>query len=127
MRKYVRSCPTCEGKLEAREFWCPECDIAVKGRFDRCEFCDLPEEQLTFLRLFVSRRGNLREVERELGLSYPTVRARLDDLLRALKYPVDLLPAVDRQERRREILGNLKAGDISPEQAIRSLRGEKGE
>ena len=43
--------------MEVRELWCPECEVSVRGRFPRCEFCGLPEEQLAFLRLFVSRRG----------------------------------------------------------------------
>jgi len=105
-----------------RELGCPECGITVRGRFDRCEFCALPEEQLRFLRLFVSRRGNLREVEREMGVSYPTVRARLDDLLRALGYPTGGPSALDRQERRRQVLEDLKAGKLTAEEATKALR-----
>ena len=108
--------------MEVRELWCQECEISVRGRFPRCEFCGLPEEQLAFLRLFVSRRGNLREVERELGVSYPTVRARLDDLLQALGYPVSVVSAAEREERRRQVLEDLKAGKISAEDATRALR-----
>jgi len=118
----VNMCPGCGGRVEVRELWCPECEISVRGSFPRCEFCGLPEEQLRFLRLFVSRRGNLREVERELGVSYPTVRARLDDLLRALGYPASLVPAAERQERRRQVLDDLKGGRMSAEDALRELR-----
>lgn len=105
-----------------QELRCPKCDVSVRGHFTRCEFSALPEEQLAFLRLFVSRRGNLREVERELGVSYPTVRARLDDLLQALGYPVSLVSAAEREERRRQVLEDLKAGKISAEDATRALR-----
>jgi len=94
----------------------------VRGEFSRCEFCALREEQLRFLRLFVSKRGNLREVEREMGLSYPTVRARLDDLLRALGYPTEGPTARDRQERRREVMEALRAGTMTPEEAAKALR-----
>ena len=118
----VTHCPSCGGRLEVRELGCPECDIAVRGRFRRCEFCALPEGQLSFLRLFVSRRGNLREVERELGVSYPTARARLDDLLQALGYPTSAPSALDRQERRRQVMEDLKSGQITPEEAVRILR-----
>ena len=120
--KQVNLCPSCGGRLEVRELGCPGCDLSVRGRFERCEFCALPEEQLRFLRLFVSRRGNLREVERELGVSYPTVRARLDDLLEALGYPASPVSAAERQERRRQVLEDLKAGRISAEEATRALR-----
>jgi len=118
----VSLCPSCGGAVEVRELWCPDCEISVRGRFPRCEFCRLPEEQLAFLRLFVSRRGNLREVERELGVSYPTVRARLDDVLKALGYPVSPVSAAERQERRQRVLEDLKAGRISAEEATRALR-----
>jgi hypothetical protein len=77
---------------------------------------------LAFLRLFVSRRGNLREVERELGVSYPTVRARLDDLLQALGYPVSRESVAARQDRQRQVLDDLKAGRLSAEDAARALR-----
>lgn len=94
----------------------------MRGSFPRCEFCGLPPEQVGFLRLFVSRRGNLREVERELGVSYPTVRARLDDLLRALRYSVSPVTAAEREEKKRRVLDELKAGSISAEEAARALR-----
>jgi len=118
----VTECPGCGAKLEVRELGCGACGITVRGLFARCEFCALPEEQLRFLRLFVSRRGNLREVEREMGLSYPTVRARLDDLLRALGYPTGGPSALDRQERRRQVLEELRAGTLTPEEAAKALR-----
>ena len=115
-------CPSCGGRLEVQELGCPRCGVTVGGTFERCEFCALPPEQLQFLRLFVSRRGNLREVERELGLSYPTVRARLDDLLKALGYPASPAPVAERQERRRQALEDLGAGKITAEEAARILR-----
>ena len=108
--------------MGVRELGCPECGISVRGEFERCEFCALPEGQLRFLRLFVSRRGNLREVEREMGVSYPTVRARLDDLLRALGYATETPSARDRQERRREVLEALREGKMTPEAAAKALR-----
>lgn len=120
--KTVTDCPSCGAKLAVRELECSECGIAIRGRFGRCGFCALPEEQLRFLRLFVSRRGNLREVERETGVSYPTVRARLDDVLRALGYPTGGPSALDRQERRRQVLEELKAGELTPEEAAKALR-----
>jgi hypothetical protein len=114
-------CPSCGGQVEVREVGCPDCDVTVRGRFARCEFCALPDEQLNFLRLFVARRGNLRELERELGISYPTVRARLDDLLKALGYAAGPT-LLDRQERRRQVMEDLREGRIGPEEAVRLLR-----
>ena len=122
MSNPVNQCPSCGETLEVRELQCPRCEVAIRGRFPRCGFCELPEDQLSFLRLFVSRRGNLRDVERELGLSYPTVRSRLDDLLRTLGYSVTPIPAVDRQERRRQVVEDLRAGKLSPEEAVKALK-----
>ena len=93
----------------------------MRGRFPRCEFCALPEEQLSFLRLFVARRGNLRELERELGISYPTVRGRLDELLKALGYNAGPT-LLDRQQRRRQVMEDLREGRVAPEEAVRLLK-----
>jgi hypothetical protein len=85
--KQIESCPSCSGSLEIREFYCPVCDIQVRGRFapgERSPFAALSDEQEAFLRLFVLSRGNLSDVERSLGVSYPTVRAKLDDLIAAV-------------------------------------------
>jgi hypothetical protein len=125
-KQTVSSCPTCGGPLETRELGCPQCELTLRGRFPRCEFCALPEEQLNFLRLFVSRRGNLRELERELGVSYPTVRARLDELLRALGYAVSAPSVQERQELRRQVIEKLKAGGLTPEEAATKLRKLEG-
>ncbi|MBN1460383.1 MAG: DUF2089 domain-containing protein [Armatimonadetes bacterium] len=120
--RLISSCPGCGARLQVRELGCPECGIALRGDFRPCEFCSLPQDQLAFLRLFISRRGNLREVERELGLSYPTVRARLDDLLRALGYPTDAPSVRDRYEHRRRVLDDLKSQRITADQAVRELK-----
>jgi hypothetical protein len=125
-KQTVDRCPACGGPLETRELGCPQCELTLRGRFPRCEFCALPEEQLNFLRLFVSRRGNLRELERELGVSYPTVRARLDDLLRALGYAVSAPSVQERQEQRRQVIEKLKAGGLTPEEAATKLRKLEG-
>jgi hypothetical protein len=83
----IECCPSCSGNLEIRELYCPVCDIQLRGRFNVTEhspFSQLNDEQEAFLRLFVLSRGNLSDVERSLGVSYPTVRAKLDDLIAAV-------------------------------------------
>src|SRR5215208_2419765 len=88
MRRSLSECPVCDGPLAITELDCRSCGTSLRGEFTptRCPFCALPEEQLQFLELFLRCRGNLRDVERTLGLSYPTVRARLDGVLAALGY-----------------------------------------
>ncbi|MGC8966932.1 MAG: DUF2089 domain-containing protein [Thermus sp.] len=113
-------CPACEGPLAVKALFCPACGTEVHGRFALNEFALLPKEHLDFLRLFVKARGNLKEVERILGVSYPTVRARLDALLKALGYEEE-----DGEEDRLQVLEALRRGEISLEEAVARLREGK--
>jgi hypothetical protein len=83
-RKILESCPSCGGPLEITELRCTRCETQVRARYVPCPFCSLSEEQSTFLRIFVTSRGNLSEVEKRLGVSYPTVRAKLDEVIEQL-------------------------------------------
>src|SRR3954447_19170524 len=84
IRKILESCPSCGGALEIGEVHCTVCETQVHARYRPCDFCLLSEEQSTFLLLFVTSRGNLSEVEKRLGVSYPTVRAKLDEIIERL-------------------------------------------
>jgi hypothetical protein len=97
----------------------------VEGHFELSKFNRLDPEQLAFLELFLRARGNIKEVERELGLSYPTVRARLDALLATLGYAVEPERKADAVKRRREILDELNAGKLTADEALRMLRERK--
>jgi hypothetical protein len=79
-----RDCPVCTSRLETTQLGCPSCGTGLTGHFAPCEFCGLDDGDLTMLRVFLASRGNMRDLERHLGVSYPTARARFDDLLRRL-------------------------------------------
>jgi hypothetical protein len=113
-------CPACEGPLSVKALYCETCGTEVFGRFLPNEFALLPREHLDFLRLFVKTRGNLKEVERILGVSYPTVRARLDALLKALGYE-----AGEEEGDRLQVLEALRRGEISVEEAVARLKEGK--
>src|SRR5438067_11260823 len=83
-KKILEACPSCGGDLVIREVACARCETQVRARYRPCDFCRLSDEQSTFLRLFVTTRGNLSEVEKRLGISYPTVRAKLDEVIERL-------------------------------------------
>jgi hypothetical protein len=86
----IDHCPSCNGSLQIRELYCPTCDIQLRGNFETRAagpLSRLSEDQLAFLRLFVTSRGNLSDIERTLGVSYPTVRSKLDDLIGAMEEP----------------------------------------
>ncbi|MCX7993553.1 MAG: DUF2089 domain-containing protein [Fimbriimonadales bacterium] len=117
-------CPLCSGKLVITQVTCEDCGSSVQGQFLPNRFSQLDNEQLEFLEVFLRNRGMLAGVERELGISYPTARNKLDALLLAL----GLTPTTAQDqngylaEQRREILDLLEHGQITAEEAARKLR-----
>ena len=81
MRKILESCPTCGGTMAISELSCTVCDTVVRSRYTPCPFCRLSPEDLAFMLLFVRSRGNVKDMERELGVSYWTIRGRLNELI----------------------------------------------
>jgi hypothetical protein len=117
------TCPACGGRIRVTGLCCsqPGCGTEVRGEFEVNEFALLPPEPLEFLRLYIKTRGNLKEVERILGVSYPTVRARMEQLLRSLGYEVPDEP-ISGGPSRSDILQALEQGQISPAEAAEQLR-----
>jgi hypothetical protein len=122
------SCPVCQSNLVTTKLECPQCQTKVEGQFDAGRFARLTGEQIQFVETFLRARGNIKEVERELGISYPTVRGRLDAIVEVLgdrpvpPAPVEA-PAAPKGEGRKEILQRLNQGEITPEEALRLLKG----
>lgn len=114
--------PLTGGELHVTELQGDESGITIRGRFELPRYARLDAEQAKFLETFLRCRGMLNSVERELGISYPTVRARLDGLLEAL----DLTPVAERKdksaEKKAKILEQLEKGEITPEEAKAKLR-----
>ncbi|HEY3111005.1 MAG TPA: DUF2089 domain-containing protein [Chloroflexota bacterium] len=131
-RKILESCPSCGGELEIRELRCGWCETEIRSYFKPCDFCRLSEEQSTFLRLFVTSRGNLSDVEKRLGVSYPTVRAKLDEVIARLA-PAEPRPASPSDGAaptpdpdRRAVLEAVARGELSPAEAAQHLRARGG-
>ena len=139
-RDVISTCPVCEGELLISRLHCRSCGTSLEGEFGVGRFGRLSREQLALLESFLRSRGNLKEMERELGISYPTVRGRVDALVRALGLaegdaPEPMAevedqagtaePAPDdeqRGEQRREILERLARREIGAEDAAATLR-----
>jgi len=117
-------CPVTGEPLEVTRLECPRSGVAIEGRFTPNEFARLSAENLELLRLFLRVRGNLKDVERILGVSYPTVRGRFDALLRDLGYETPPEAQGVRDERA-DILGLLERGEVTAEEAARRLRALK--
>ncbi|MEW5939711.1 MAG: DUF2089 domain-containing protein [Chloroflexota bacterium] len=126
MHPALTKCPVCSNELTVTRLQCPSCDTVVEGRFTAGHFANLSAEQLDFIVTFVRVEGKLNRMEGELGLSYPTIRNRLHDVIRALGFEPGKEEAPDlADEKRRGVLEDLNAGKISAEDAMKLLRGEE--
>ena len=125
MRKLLESCPSCGGNLEITQLNCTSCETVILGRYQPCPFCKLSPESTRFLETFVRCRGNVKEMERELGISYWTVRRRLDELIDELGIEA---PAeeVDTTAQELAILEQVNQGEISAGEAAALLSQLKG-
>ncbi len=95
-----RDCPVCRRHLVVTGCGCPECGTGITGAFRMCAYCGLTDDEFEMLRVFLVSRGNMRELEKHLGVSYPTTRQRFADLLAklGLEEPRRRAPAADRDK-----------------------------
>jgi len=112
-------CPSCSGAIVVTELCCDECRTSIKGHFELPELARLNEDDAHFLKIFLSARGNIKEMERCLGISYPTVKLRLEALLAKLGLS-QLRSEVKR--RRFEIVEKLERGEIPALEAVKMLK-----
>ena len=127
MNKLPTKCPLCGGEIAVTRIYCRECDTTIEGRFSGGPFSQLTPEQLQFVETFVRLEGKITRMEDELGLSYPTIRNRLHEVIRALGYEPGIgeeFPRMTDEERQR-ILEDLDKGLISADKAMLLLQ-EKG-
>jgi len=117
--KILNKCPVCGGKLYITKLECSKCKTVIENEFDlSTRFEYLSSDQLNFVGTFLKNRGNIKDVEKELGISYPTVRAKLDDVLTALGYNIQ--PAASNVDKKK-VIDMLDKGEISPDEAIKML------
>ncbi len=121
MRKLIEQCPACGGQLLVRSMSCTSCDTVIHGKYEPCIFCKLTPESLRFVEAFVKNRGNVKELERELGLPYSTVRGKLNDVIEELGFEVAHVDEEATGHQRREILDRLDRGEIKATEAAELL------
>jgi len=131
MNPMFSKCPVCGGELTITRLHCDECDTTIEGHFTPPAnlFGQLNPEQMQFLLNFVRLEGRFTRMEEELNLSYPTLRNRLYDIIRALGFEPGKEEAIQRltENDRRHILEDLEAGRISFQEAQRRLKGKREE
>lgn len=116
-RRPPLNCPVCDQRLTLTRLSCPSCDTELSGGFATCEFCALTNEDREVLRVFLASRGNMKELERHLGVSYPTARARFDALLAKIGIDRAAAPAPTRVE----LMEQVARGEIDVDEALRRL------
>ena len=128
MNTLPTKCPICGGGVTVTRIYCRDCDTTIEGRFEGGPFSQLNPEQLGFVETFVRCEGKITRMEGELGLSYPTIRNRLHEVIRSLGYEPgggDEMAGLSEGERKR-ILEDLDTGSISVEKAMDLLQ-EQGD
>ena len=131
----ISTCPVCSGELAVTRLHCRSCGSTLEGEFSVGRFGRLTKEQLALLESFLRSRGNLRDMERELGISYPTVRSRVEALVRALGFgpradsdeaiadeAAGAAASADTAAARQEILERLGRHEISADEAAAAIR-----
>lgn len=122
MYPLISKCPVCGGELAITRLHCRACDATLEGHFSPDRFARLTAEQLGFIETFIRCEGKLTRVQEEIGVSYPTARARLTEVIRALGYEVEEVGGIT-PEQRKAILADLAEGKITSEEAIALLQG----
>ena len=126
MKTALSKCPVCDGELTVTRLRCETCDTVIEGRFANASFAGLTPEQLDFIETFVRCEGKLTRVQEEMALSYPTVRNRLQEVIRALGYEPGREETTEvSDEKRLNVLEELDSGKISANEAMRLLNGEE--
>ena len=128
MNPAITQCPICQSNLEIVKLYCRSCDTTIEGHFPLVTpFQQLTAEQMSFMVTFIRNEGKINRVGEELGMSYPTVRSRLHDLIRALGYEVgeeeESMGSLPEDERR-AVLDALSKGTLSSEEALKRLGGK---
>lgn len=116
MNKNLNSCPVCDSELIITGYRCPNCATEINGYFENDKFARLTNEDRDFIEVFVMNRGSIKDIEKALGVSYPTVRNKLDNVIKALGHKVN------SETSRLEILRMINDGQISAEDGAKLLK-----
>ncbi len=125
MLKLFEQCPACGGPLVITEVKCTNCDLTMQGEFKPGLFSTLSDDQLTFVRAFLRVRGNLSEMEKVLGVSYPTIRNKLEEINQALdraEQAPAAAPSTPPNNERGEILQKVASGELDAAEALERLK-----
>ena len=118
IRNVIGECPICESDLIVTKLQCTNCKTEISGEFQLSKFNYLSKEHLYFIEVFIKNRGNIKQIEKELGISYPTVKKSLDDVIVSLGYKV----SDEDQIKKDEIFKKLEKGEITALEAAKLIK-----
>lgn len=116
--KVITNCPVCDKEMKIMKLKCNHCNTTIENEFSFTKFNKLSKEQLNFIEVFLACRGNIKDVEKHLGISYPTVRGKLDEINNALNPNIKK----DTSKEKQNIMDMLENGEISSDEAINLLK-----
>ncbi len=127
MHPLPSQCPVCGGEIIVTRIECRDCNTRVEGQFYTRSFSQLTPKQMEFVETFIRLEGKITRMEKELNLSYPTIRKLLHDVIRSLGYEPGGEEELDNltPEERQQILNDLDSGSISLEEALKKLKDEE--
>ncbi|WAA12872.1 DUF2089 domain-containing protein [Fervidibacillus halotolerans] len=114
----ITLCPVCNETLRIKKLQCPRCHTVIENDFVFSKLAVLSSEQLKFVEVFLACRGNIKEVEKELNISYPTVRGKLNEIVQKLGYE----PKKKNETDAKSVVAMLDSGEISADDAIKLLK-----
>ena len=114
MKLNILKCPSCQESMVISEIRCPKCDLRVRKDFEPCVFCQLSDDDYEFLKVFLSTQGRITEIEKLLGISYPTIKNKIEHLLAELR-----LTPISTEE---DPLDALAQGRLSVDEAVAILK-----
>ena len=118
MNKRLKNCPVCNSNLDIVEYYCPQCNTSIKGKFGGDDFAVLNPNQQEFVKIFICCQGNIKEVEKALKISYPTVKNKLSEVTTILCPERKQIPKFNSDD----ILKEIEEGNISVDDAISKLK-----
>ncbi len=120
----IHTCPVCDHSLHVKKLGCSNCRTVIENDFSLSKFASLSAEQMHFVEVFVVKRGNIKEVEKVLGISYPTVRGKLNDIIAELGHD-EAEEENNEKLRKSQVIAMLENDEISAKEAVALLKNNR--
>ncbi len=118
IRNVIGECPICQSDLKVTKLQCTSCKTEISGEFQLSKFSYLSKEHLYFIEVFIKNKGNIKQIEKELGISYPTVKRNLEEVIVSLAYEV----SSEEKANKEEIFKKLESGEITASEAAKLMK-----